>query len=116
MNKTPKSHTLSSQQPPTGITAIPMGSPFVPGLPLEAHQEIFGRKDVFHFLAQELNGFKSVNIVGERRMGKSSVLNHLLGRQGEIIVRQNNQPPITLIRVDLQSPISKAEYFYGSVL
>jgi len=116
MKETPKSHALSSQQPSAGITAIPTGSPFVPGLPLESHQEIFGRKDVFHFLAQELNGFKSVNIVGERRMGKSSVLNHLLGRQDEFVVRQNSQPPIALIRVDLQSPLSKAEYFYGSAL
>ena len=57
------------------------GSPFVVGRPLRASEPIFGRQAAFRFVAGELAKFSSANIVGERRMGKTSLLNHLLCRQ-----------------------------------
>src|SRR5262245_62047076 len=92
------------------------GSPFSPGIPLEAHQPIFGRDDAFRFIAQELMRFKSVNLIGERRMGKTSLLKHLLGNQDKYLQPHTQQPPLVLVHVDLQDNVSKAEQFYGKAL
>jgi uncharacterized protein len=92
------------------------GSPFSPGIPLEAHQPIFGRDDAFRFISGELMRFKSVNLIGERRMGKTSLLKHLLGNQDKYLQPYTQQPPLVLIHVDLQDNISKAEQFYGKAL
>src|SRR5262245_1798210 len=92
------------------------GSPFSPGIPLEAHQPIFGREDVFRFISGELMRFKSVNLIGERRMGKTSLLNHLLGNQDKHIQPAAPQPPLVLVRIDLQENISRSEQFYGKAL
>jgi hypothetical protein len=91
-------------------------SPFSPGIPLEAHQPIFGREDAFRFISGELMRFKSVNLIGERRMGKTSLLKHLLGNQDKYFLSHTQQPPLVLIHVDLQDNISKAEQFYGKAL
>jgi hypothetical protein len=92
------------------------GSPFSPGIALEAHQPIFGREEVFRFIAGELMRFKSVNLIGERRMGKTSLLNHLIGNQERYLKPSANQPQPILVRVDLQENISNAEQFYGKAL
>jgi|RhiMetdeSRZDD1v2_1073273.scaffolds.fasta_scaffold174489_3 hypothetical protein len=92
------------------------GSPFSPGIPLEAHHPIFGREDAFRFISGELKRFKSVNLIGERRMGKTSLLKHLLGNQDKYLQPHTQQPPLVLIHVDLQDNISKAEQFYGKAL
>jgi hypothetical protein len=95
---------------------VPKGSPFSPGIPLEAHQPIFGREDAFRFISSELMRSKSVNLIGERRMGKTSLLKHLLGNQDKYLQPHTQQPPLALIHVDLQDNISKAEQFYGKAL
>jgi hypothetical protein len=60
--------------------------------------------------------FSSVNIVGERRMGKTSLLNHLVGRQDEFLVPQPDQPPLVLACLDLQAGVPNAARFYGTAL
>jgi hypothetical protein len=96
--------------------ATSKGSPFSPGIPLEAHQPIFGREDAFRFVSGELMRFKSVNLIGERRMGKTSLLKHLLGHRDKYLQSDKQQPPLALIPIDLQDNISKAEQFYGKAL
>ncbi|MHC4984407.1 MAG: restriction endonuclease, partial [Planctomycetota bacterium] len=93
-----------------------LGSPFVVGRPLRASEPIFGRGEAFRFVAGELAKFSSVNIVGERRMGKTSLLNHLIGRQDEHLVPQPDQPPLVLACLDLQAGVSNEARFYGTAL
>jgi uncharacterized protein len=95
---------------------ISIGSPFSPGIPLEAHQPIFGREDAFRFITDELVRFKSVNLIGERRMGKTSLLKHLIGNQDKHLKPSTHQPPLVLVHIDLQDNISKAEQLYGKAL
>ena len=92
------------------------GSPFVVGRPLRATEPIFGREEVFRFLAGQLATFSSANIVAERRMGKTSLLNHLVGRQKELLIPQPDQPPLILACLDLQSSVTNDTRFYGTAL
>lgn len=92
------------------------GSPFVVGRPLRAHEPIFGRDEALRFLVGQLATFSSVNIVGERRMGKTSVLNHLVGRQEQLLIPQPDQPPLVLACLDLQAGITSDTRFYGAAL
>jgi len=91
-------------------------SPFCPGVPLEAHQPLFGRMDALNFVASELMRFKSVNLIGERRIGKTSLLNHLIGNQNHHFRCYSNIAQLVLVRLDLQESISKTEQFYGKAL
>ncbi len=59
-------------------------------------------------IASELIAFRSLNVVGERRMGKTSVINHLVGRQDQLLVEREGQPPLVLAHLDLQDHISEA--------
>jgi hypothetical protein len=92
------------------------GSPFVVGRPLRAGEPIFGREAAFRFVAGELAKFSSVNIVAERRMGKTSLLNHLIGKQDGYLIPQPDQPPLVLARLDLQAGVSNETRFYGTAL
>ena len=93
------------------------GSPFVVGRPLRANEPIFGREAAFRFAASQLAKLSSVNIVGERRMGKTSLLNHLIGRQDRYLASQPDQPPpLVLACLDLQASVSNAARFYGTAL
>jgi hypothetical protein len=93
-----------------------IGSPFIPGVPLEANQPIFGREEAIRFIVVESMRFKSVNLVGERRIGKTSLLNHLLGNQSKYFQHSKMQLPLILVRLDMQENISNAEQFYGKAL
>jgi hypothetical protein len=92
------------------------GSPFVVGRPLRASEPIFGRQAAFRFIAGQLAKFSSVNVIGERRMGRTSLLNHLVGRRDEYLIPQPDQPPLVLACVDLQAGVSTAVRFYGLAL
>ena len=92
------------------------GSPFIVGRPLRADEPIFGRDEVFRFVGQQLARFSSVNIVGERRMGKSSLLNHLLGHPEKYLSRSPDEPPLLLARVDMQAGVSDPRQFYRLAL
>ncbi len=113
---------VSSVQTDAGLPGEPAplghasGSPFVVGRPLRASERIFGREAAFRFVAGELAKFSSVNIVGERRMGKTSLLNHLVGRQDEYLTPQPDQPPLVLACLDLQARVTNKERFYGRAL
>jgi hypothetical protein len=91
------------------------GCPFVVGRPLRADEPIFGRDEAFRFIAQQLAHFSSINIVGERRMGKSSRLNHLLGHPEKHLSASSDQASLLLARVDLQVAGSDAAHFYRVV-
>lgn len=96
----------------------PAGSPFVPGQPLEAHQRLFGRDEVLQLSANQVcsSQFGSVNLVGERRMGKTSVLNHLLGRRAQLFPTTDGQPPYVVVAWNMQDGVTSAERFYGRAL
>jgi outer membrane protein assembly factor BamB len=74
--------------PPAVFRPIP--NPYATGKPLRAGSPVFvGREDVFAFIRENLAGQAGENIlvlVGERRMGKTSILRQLPLRLGEAIV------------------------------
>ncbi|MGZ5052965.1 MAG: hypothetical protein ACXWF8_18800 [Methylobacter sp.] len=75
-------------------------SPFVVGRPLKATEPLFGREETFALIHAALSRFESINLVGERRMGKTSFFNHLLNNPQYSLAPST--PPLLLIRVDLQ--------------
>jgi len=74
--------------PPTVFRPIP--NPYATGKPLRAGSPVFfGREDVFAFILENLGrptGENVLILVGERRMGKTSILRQLPLRLGEAIV------------------------------
>jgi outer membrane protein assembly factor BamB len=74
--------------PPTVFRPIP--NPYATGKPLRADSPVFfGREDVFAFIREHLGGPTGENVlvlVGERRMGKTSILRQLPLRLGEAVV------------------------------
>src|SRR4051812_45091563 len=97
----------SEPYPPEHVASI-SDSPFIVGRPLRPNESIFGRNAAFQFLSEQLTTFSSANIIGERRMGKTSLLNHLLGHQDKYLLPVPNQPPLILARLDLQEEVSHA--------
>jgi uncharacterized protein len=89
-------------------------SPFVVGKPLRADKPIFGRDDAFQFIRDQLTHYSSINIVGERRMGKTSLLNHLLGNEAKYVPFLLGRP-LLLGDVDLQG-VNNVSQFYGAAL
>jgi hypothetical protein len=89
-------------------------SPFNPGRPLRADQPIFGRDEVFQYIHGQLARFGSVNLVGERRMGKTSLLHHLLGNPRHR--PPSGDPPLLLAEVDFQRQVTDSTGFYGLAL
>ncbi len=84
-------------------------SPFVVGRPLRPDEPIFGREEAFGFVHESMTRYESVNLVGERRMGKTSLLHHLLGNPPSNADR-------LLVEVDLQANVTQATDFYGRAL
>ena len=107
---------MKSEPPSPKPHAAPAGgSPFVVGRPLRPDDPIFGRDEAFRFIEGELREFNSVNVVGERRMGKTSLLNHLCSRRAPPAPKPG-APPLCLARFDLQEGVSHASRFYGTAL
>jgi hypothetical protein len=94
----------------------PRGSPFVVGKPVQAHQRLFGREPELRFIAGELGANRCVNIIGERRMGKTSLLNHLVGNWETHKPLRPELPPLLLAAIDLQANVTDATRFYGAAL
>jgi len=105
--------TLPGERAPLGRAP---GSPFVPGRPLRADEPIYGRDEVLRLLAGQLATFGSANVVGERRIGKTSVLTHLVEHQEQLLTRQPDQPPLVLACLDLQAGVTSDTGFYGAAL
>lgn len=96
----------------------PTGSPFVPGQPLAAQQRLFGRDEILQLSAGQVRSlqFGSVNLVGERRIGKTSVLNHLFGHRTRLFPAVDGQPPFVVVAWNMQDGVTSAERFYGRAL
>src|SRR5436305_1894412 len=67
------------------------------------------RRDLLHDLGADLDAGANVNLVGERRMGRTSMLNHLHGR----LVGDADR---IVARVNLQDDVMTEAAFYGTVL
>ncbi|MGI9098610.1 MAG: toll/interleukin-1 receptor domain-containing protein [Solirubrobacteraceae bacterium] len=85
-------------------------SPFRPGTPLYVSDFLPGasRRALVGRIASDVGGGTNVNLVGERRLGRTSTLNHVWGR----LVADRR----VVARVNLQDGVGSAEDFYGSVL
>lgn len=68
---TEPSYTTPHLQRPTTVNE----NPFFYGGAI-APEQFYGRRDILNLLVQRLKAAQSVSIVGERRMGKSSLLNY----------------------------------------
>ena len=101
--------------PTVAPTSPRSGSPFVVGKPLQASDPIFGRDTVLRWVSDQVYTGASVNIVGERRMGKTSLLNHLEFRLPREHDHTRAGVPIVWLRVDLQGGITNQDGFYGAV-
>ncbi|MCU0497645.1 MAG: AAA family ATPase [Anaerolineae bacterium] len=80
-------------------------SPFIIGRPLRAHEPLFGREEQLQFIDQSIRKFSCVNIVGERRMGKTSLINRLMARE---------YPNTVLAFVDLQGIQTEGAFYRKS--
>jgi hypothetical protein len=100
-------------------TALPksksLGSPFVVGRPLWGNEPIFGRDQAFKFIGAQLAKHSSVNLVGERRMGKTSLFHHLLAHQSKYLAQSSNEG-LVLVHIDLQGGVNSASRFYGTAM
>ena len=98
------------------IASQQIASPFVVGRPLKATEPIFGRESIFNNIASNVSNYGSTNIVGERRMGKTSIIIHLVNNPTRYLPDQSDQPPLVIAQVDLQRDVHNANRFYGLAL
>ena len=54
-----------------------MNNPFTENRIIKSSAKFFGRKEEIHHIINRLRNMQSVSIVGEQRIGKSSLLYHL---------------------------------------
>jgi len=101
------------QPVPGTVRPTPLGarrSPFRPGIPLYASDLLCGasRRALLETIVADVSDGTNVNLVAERRMGRTSMLNHLAARlvAAEFIVA----------RVNLQDGVPTDGSFYGSML
>lgn len=89
----------------------PRGSPFRPGRPLYAGDRLTAasRRALLDVLVDDVRSGGNVNLVGERRLGRTTMLNHLCGR----LLADDRT---ILARVNLQDGIRTETDFYGAVL
>ncbi|MGF1513144.1 MAG: AAA-like domain-containing protein [Elainellaceae cyanobacterium] len=76
--------------------------PFIAGPRIEDPARFVGRRDELRLLASRMTGAQptSVNVVGDRRIGKSSLLYHFCQTYGE---RVNDRDRYAVVYLDLQS-------------
>ncbi len=105
-----------ASQPATPAVAQPLGgSPFVVGKPLQASQPLFGCDGVLREVSDRVAACSSLNLVGERRMGKTSLLNHLEARLPSEHTHTRAGVPFVWLRMDLQGRIRNQDGFFGAV-
>lgn len=103
---------IRSGKAPRLPVAASRRSPFRPGVPLYVGDHMPGpsRRAFVATLDTDIRRRRAnVNLVGERRMGKTSVLNHVWGRLVE-------DPRHLVVRVNMQEGLVCDEDFYGEVL
>jgi hypothetical protein len=96
-------------------------SPFVLGRPLLASERLFGHDQHLEPIVSQLANCGSANVIGRRRIGKTSLLNHLCAycqQQTSAASTSSSpqQPAIVPVVIDLLGPIATAEQFYGTAL
>ena len=89
----------------------PRRSPFRPGMPLYVSDFFPGasRRALLAVIQADVDAGTNVNLVGERRLGRTSLLNHVYGR----LVAEAER---VVARVNLQDGIANESDFYGAVL
>jgi hypothetical protein len=89
----------------------PRRSPFRPGMPLYAGDFLPGasRRALLATIASDLDEATNVNLVGERRMGRTTMLNHVYGK---LLASED----VAVARVSMQDDVTTAEAFYGEML
>lgn len=95
----------SSVSNPGAASAI--ASPFHPGRPIDRDDDLLGRATEQNFLEDALRQGGAVEILGERRMGKTSLLRWVERHAGRITRAHGDERPvasISLQRADVQSP------------
>lgn len=65
-------------RPPASPPAKSWRNPFIVGVPITDPADFFGRERELDFCLQRLRGMQSVSILGERRIGKTSLLRYLI--------------------------------------
>ncbi len=85
-------------------------SPFRPGTPLYVGDLLPGasRRALVDAIAADVAAGSNVNLVGERRLGRTSLLNHVWGR-----LQANGR---AVARVNMQDAVDGADDFFGEVL
>jgi hypothetical protein len=86
-------------------------SPFRPGTPLYAGDLLPGdsRRQLVATISADLVGGTNVNLVGERRLGRTTTLNHAWARLAA-------EDGCVVARVNMQDDVLTPEDFYGAVL
>lgn len=86
-------------------------SPFRPGMPLYASDFLPGasRRTLLAEMDADLRAGGNVNLVAERRMGRTSMLNHLYGR-----LMPDSRQVVT--RINFQDDVATESDFYGAAL
>jgi hypothetical protein len=97
---------------PIPLTFRPVPNPYVAGLPLRPNSQVFfGREDVFRFIQaampEKANGGCALVLTGQRRMGKTSILQQLSARLGDHYV------PIYLDGQSLAIDPGMSSFFYA---
>lgn len=88
--------------------------PVVVGRPLLAEEPLHGREKLLAKILTHLRRFRPVNLVSEQRMGRTSLLNHLLAH-AETRLEDNAFRPLP-VYIDLQASGFDVRRFYGTVL
>jgi uncharacterized protein len=78
-------------------------NPFIVGLPITDPADFFGRERELDFCLQRLRGMQSVSILGERRIGKTSLLRYLISTLPERLGAQFRGAFLDLTRPNLAS-------------
>ncbi len=87
------------------------GAPFVVGKPLAPSDPIFGRAEALRLIGSALVSNSPVNVVAERRMGKTSLLRHVLVNYARYLPQQP-APPVQLVWIDLQAVPDAPRFYY----
>ena len=98
---------------PASIQRSTGGCPFIVGRPLDKDDPIFGREQQLCLAASSLQNKESITIVGKRKLGKTSFLNHLIGNGYKYGLPT---PPYLIVRIDLRYDSRSAEQFYGTAI
>jgi uncharacterized protein len=91
------------RRPPATPPANGWRNPFIVGVPISDPADFFGREREVDFCLQRLRGMQSVSVLGERRIGKTSLLRYLITTLPERLGAQFRGAFLDLTRPNLSS-------------